>query len=172
MKYDQFGRVVASTKDICDLLYQNPMLDYSKLLVEDPRQYNEAVQKLHAGIPTLVPYASVAGIKSLEEFDQANQANWHMPEEYKNFDIALWLYAQCKTEEESDRVSHELVEYHNRNMIPLLQYLKYLVDTMRENTLVWGVGRGSSVASYILYLIGVHKINSIQYSLDIEEFLK
>jgi DNA polymerase III alpha subunit len=43
---------------------------------------------------------------------------------------------------------------------------------MRENDIVWGVGRGSSVASYTLYLIGVHKIDSIKYELDINEFLK
>ena len=32
---------------------------------------------------------------------------------------------------------------------------------MRENNIVWGVGRGSPVASYVLFLIGVHRINSI-----------
>ena len=48
----------------------------------------------------------------------------------------------------------------------------YLVDTFSENDVVWGVGRGSSVASYCLYLIGLHKIDSIKYELDIKEFLK
>jgi DNA polymerase III alpha subunit len=57
-------------------------------------------------------------------------------------------------------------------MFDLLFYLKYLVDTLRENKVVWGVGRGSSVASYVLYLIGIHKIDSIKYDLDITEFLK
>jgi DNA polymerase III alpha subunit len=50
--------------------------------------------------------------------------------------------------------------------------MKYLVDTLRKNIIVWGVGRGSSVASYILYLIGVHRIDSLYYDLDIAEFLK
>ena len=57
-------------------------------------------------------------------------------------------------------------------MIELLHFMKYLVDTLRKNNVVWGVGRGSSVASYILYLIGVHKVDSIKYNLDINEFLK
>jgi len=48
----------------------------------------------------------------------------------------------------------------------------YIVDMMRKNNLVWGVGRGSSVASYVLYLIGIHKIDSLKYNLNIEEFLK
>jgi len=57
-------------------------------------------------------------------------------------------------------------------MEDLLRYMIYLVDFMREHTIVWGVGRGSSVASYVLYLIGVHKIDSIQYGLDWREFLR
>ena len=62
--------------------------------------------------------------------------------------------------------------FQEREAFDLLRYLKYLVDTMRKNNIVWGVGRGSSVASYVLYLIGVHKINSMYYDLDIAEFLK
>jgi DNA polymerase III alpha subunit len=37
---------------------------------------------------------------------------------------------------------------------------------------VWGVGRGSSVASYVLFLIGVHRIDSMKYNLDYKEFLR
>ena len=57
-------------------------------------------------------------------------------------------------------------------MIDVLRYLKYLVDTMRKHKIVWGVGRGSSVASYCLFLIGVHRVDSVLYQLDIKEFLK
>ena len=37
--------------------------------------------------------------------------------------------------------------------------MKYLVDTMRNNNIVWGVGRGSSVGSFVLYKIGINRIN-------------
>ena len=66
----------------------------------------------------------------------------------------------------------ELLLFQERDMFDLLKYLKYLVDTMRENNIIWGVGRGSSVSSFVLYLIGIHKINSLYYDLSIEEFLK
>ena len=66
----------------------------------------------------------------------------------------------------------ELAEFEARNLFPILQLLIYIIDTMRKNNLVWGVGRGSSVASYILYLLGVHKVNSVKYNLNIKEFLK
>jgi len=76
------------------------------------------------------------------------------------------------TTKEWTRVSEEFEEYRQRNMINLLRYMVYLVDFMRENGIVWGVGRGSSVASYVLYLIGVHKIDSIKFGLDWREFLR
>lgn len=95
-----------------------------------------------------------------------------MPDEYKNFDIAQWLLDQCKNDAQRQRVGQELLLYIDRNLFPLLQYLKYLVDTLRKYNIVWGVGRGSSVSSYVLFLIGVHKIDSIYYDLDIGEFLK
>ena len=58
------------------------------------------------------------------------------------------------------------------NMILMLKTMKYIVDTLRTNNVVWGVGRGSSVASYVLHIIGVHKIDSVKYNLPIEEFFK
>jgi len=38
--------------------------------------------------------------------------------------------------------------------------------------MIWGVGRGSSVASYVLYLLDVHRIDSMFYDLDPSEFLR
>ena len=57
-------------------------------------------------------------------------------------------------------------------MLDVLKSMKYIVDTLRENGIIWGVGRGSSVASYVLFLIGVHKIDSVKYNIPIEEFFK
>ena len=108
----------------------------------------------------------------VEEFDQMQQANWHMPQEYKDMDIVKYILDECKTQAELQRCGEELLLYADRNLIDLLKYLKYFVDTMKSNKVVWGLGRGSSVASYVLYLLGVHKINSMYYDLDIHEFLK
>jgi DNA polymerase III alpha subunit len=82
------------------------------------------------------------------------------------------LYDKCTTSEQITRVTQELELFIQHNMLEVLYYCKYLVDTMRENKILWGVGRGSSVASYVLYLIGIHKIDSLRYDLDITEFLK
>ena len=94
-----------------------------------------------------------------------------MPDEYKNLDIEAFLI-EHSPKENYNRVAEEIQLFRQHNMIDLLKYLKYLVDTMRNNNIVWGVGRGSSVASYCLYIIGVHRIDSVKYQLDIREFLK
>ena len=78
----------------------------------------------------------------------------------------------CTTQEQLQRAGHELMLFQERDMFDLLRYLKYLVDVMKHNNIIWGVGRGSSVASYVLYLLQVHKIDSMFYDLDIKEFLR
>jgi DNA polymerase III alpha subunit len=105
-------------------------------------------------------------------FDQQAQARWHMPEEYKTLDIAEYILGLCSTEAELQRCGHELLLYQEKNLFNLLRYLKYLVDVMTENRVIWGVGRGSSVASYVLYKLGVHRIDSMFYELSPEEFLR
>jgi DNA polymerase III alpha subunit len=96
---------------------------------------------------------------------------WFIPKKYQDMDIKEWLIANSP-EENYERVIQEIQLFQKHNMIDVLKTMKYVVDTLRENNIVWGVGRGSSVASYVLYLIGVHKIDSIKYNLPIEEFFK
>ena len=73
---------------------------------------------------------------------------------------------------EKKRVEQEYVLFEKKKFIKVLQFLIYFIDTLRANNIVWGVGRGSSVASFCLFLIGVHKINPLQYDLNITEFLR
>ena len=98
--------------------------------------------------------------------------NWFIPKEYQDLDIENWVLGQCKDVVAYRRAEQELALYRQNNMIPVLKTMKYIVDTLRKNHVVWGVGRGSSVASYVLHVIGVHKIDSIKYNLPIEEFFK
>jgi DNA polymerase III alpha subunit len=170
MNYDKLGIAYANSNELCEMLYKNPDFDLSNIFVEDPDKYNDAVKSFYADLPVLRLYN--LGSADIEKFDSANQSVWRMPAEYQNLDIAQWVLDQCNTQEELQRVGQELLLYQERNLFPLLKQLKYIVDTWRVNNIVWGVGRGSSVASYVLYLIGVHRINSMYYDLDIEEFLR
>ena len=170
MKYDEYGRTFTTSNELCELLYKNPQLDLSLFLVEDPQDFNKSRADLHAEVPNLKGYVTLAD--SVEEFDQRFRSKWRMPDEYKELDIAEYVLGLCTVDYELQRVAQELLLYQERDLFDLLRYLKYLIDTLRKNNVVWGVGRGSSVASYVLFLLGVHKINSIYYDLSVEEFLK
>lgn len=170
MNYDKFGRAYTNTTELVSMLYQNPNLALDNFLVTDPDQYNNHVARLFVDFDILKTYQEFN--YTVDEFDTAMQNNWHMPDEYLTMDIAKWVLDQCKTDAELQRVGQELLLFQERDLFTLLCYMKYMVDTFRKNGIVWGLGRGSSVSSYVLYLIGVHKIDSIYYDLSIEEFLK
>jgi len=101
-----------------------------------------------------------------------DHTDWFIPKEYKNFDIESWVLEQCLDVDSYQRAQEELNLFAKYQMIPMLRTMKYIVDTLRANNVVWGVGRGSSVASYVLHVIGVHKIDPIKYNIPIEEFFK
>ena len=112
-----------------------------------------------------------------EDFDRIN--TYLIPKHYLDIDVEDYVrklvpngVGGTDNAEASQRVEMELIEYKARNLYPVLKVLIYIIDTMRRNNLVWGIGRGSSIASYVLFLLGVHKVNSIKYNLDIKEFLK
>jgi DNA polymerase III alpha subunit len=171
MQTDSLGIPVYSKTDILDIIYQGKINLLGNILVDiDPselEQFNSAAQE--AGEATLQSYTPLS--IDLNDFDQSLQSDWLMPDEYKRLDIEGFLINQCP-KENYQRLIEELQEYRSRNMLDLLRWLKYFVDTCRQHNVLWGVGRGSSVASYALYLIGVHKIDSLKYNLDIGEFLK
>jgi DNA polymerase III alpha subunit len=171
MKYDKYGQSYTTENELCELLYREPTLDISRFNVWDAQAYNDSVTKLWADMPKVVQYC-VPFDQSIEQFDQEQQRHWLMPVQYAQMDIAQWVLDQCRNNAELQRVGEELLLYQERSLFPLLCYMKYLVDTMRTNGVVWGVGRGSSVSSYVLYKIGVHRIDSLFYDLDPHEFLK
>ena len=139
-------------------------MNIEKTLID---QYNKTVSQLKTG-------KTLKGLEDLDvqSFDAQNQKDWYMPEKFKSIDIESYVLGLAKTSEEIDRVKEELELYKKFGLYPVLKFLIYLIDLMRTNNIVWGVGRGSSVSSYILYLIGVHKVNSILYKLDINDFLR
>lgn len=168
MEIDNFGRVIVSEKEAFESIYSGN-LHYHKLFLEENKviQFNKAINQNKDHLPIL----SVLKEEDIALFDESNQCDWFMPKNYCT-NLITDLYELCQTEEQKTRVDNELTLFIQHGMFDLLFYLKYLVDTMRQHNIVWGVGRGSSVASYVLYLIGIHKIDSLKYDLNINEFLK
>jgi DNA polymerase III alpha subunit len=172
MRTDKYGQIILDREEIFTGLYSGKLRNLDEFFTDDVDLVRQLTQSLKANydqVPSVKQY--VESNESIEIFDKTNQSDWYMPEQYKTMDIEQFLVDKCP-EQNYERVVEELELFRQHNMGDLLKYLKYLVDTMREQDIVWGVGRGSSVASYCLYLIGVHKIDSIKYNLDIREFLR
>ncbi len=182
MKTDNLGIPRFSNRDLIDMIYSGHADKCHVVLCEesdDVDKFNEAMEE--QGLSKLQKYIPLD--VDQKTFDGVCQSEWFMPQKYKEINPNKWLEAKLTEKYQTDdvrethtyeyiRVTEELIEFEKRGMYPLLQYMIYLVDFMRENDIVWGVGRGSSVASYVLYLIGVHKIDSIQFGLDWREFLR
>ena len=168
-KINEHGDVIFSEEDAIDLLYTNPDIDISKLYFNDIDKYSTSLKELGLDLPII---STAPRRPKPVEFDKANCDNWHMPEKYYQVNVLQWLLDKCQNDEEKMRVQMEYDLFEKKKFIRVLQFLIYFIDTLRENDMVWGVGRGSSVASFCLFLIGVHKINPMLYNLDITEFLR
>lgn len=168
---NNYGELIYSEDDIIDVLMQGREANTLKRVLVNSSIDIDQDLELGNGVPELIKYIEPSEL-DIAQFDVRQQANWHMPQQYKDMDIAQHILNLCETEAELQRCGEELLLYQERNLFDLLKYLKYLVDTMTKNKVIWGVGRGSSVASFVLYKLKVHRINSIFYKLDIKEFLR
>jgi DNA polymerase III alpha subunit len=168
MRYDDYNNPIFDDTDILDLIYSNRSNKLSELIVDPSVDVDllKSISEINITISSDIDYS-----KTPEEKDKDRQNTWFMPEEYKNMDIEGYLVHVCP-KENYQRLIEELEVYRKKDMLSLLKWLKYFVDTCRSNNILWGVGRGSSVSSYVLFLIGIHKIDSIKYNLDWREFLR
>lgn len=157
---DNKGNMYVEEDDIIELMLSNRQ---AKIL---PRN----VQSFKTFDSTCKTY----GIKNPFELDSStDDIAWNMPETYSVLNIRNYITSNYKlNKEQLARVDLELNEFEQRNLTDLLRFLVYFIDTVRTNNIVYGVGRGSSIASYVLYLLKVHRIDSFKYNLDIKEFLK
>jgi DNA polymerase III alpha subunit len=171
MQSDHCGRIIFEEADLVDMVMRGQSLADLNGLIVQPHIDLETAAEMLDDIPKFVDYDQLAQ-ETQAQFDHRCRRTWFMPEEYKQLDIAELVISRCTTPEQLQRCGQELMLYQERGLFDLVRYLKYLVDVMTDNHVIWGVGRGSSVASYVLYLLGVHRIDSMFYDLDVSEFLR
>jgi DNA polymerase III alpha subunit len=173
MMTNRFGEMILDESDLCDLVMQGQDLTQMRgVTINTEVDLSRLISHIQdSGSLSTWTFPENRGISVLE-FDQECQKRWFMPEQYQNTDIAQHVLDLCTTQEQLQRVGEELLLFQELGLFDLLRYLRYLVAVMRENRIIWGVGRGSSVASYVLYLLGIHRIDSMFYDLDPREFLR
>lgn len=135
----------------------------------------------------LVPENKRIGVK--EKVNTNFDTAWNIPDKYKTLDLEEYILDLFDSEmsvrgwvlddkqhdveakKRIERVAMEINLFKNNELYDLLRTIIYIINTLREKDVVWGVGRGSSVSSYILYLIGVHDVDSVEFELDISDFI-
>ena len=164
---DKFNRFISTEETGIDALYLGKSIDDLEFdNSEDIQLYNKFCNEFDINL---------LKITTDSDYDRIN--TYIIPEHYRNLDVRDYVGKLVQTSGDSAeavkaRVEMELTEFEARKLFPVLRIMIYIIETMRKNNLVWGIGRGSSVASYVLYLIGVHRINSLYYNLDVGEFLR
>lgn len=164
MNFLEDGNVDYSPKDVMYFIKNN--IDISNIYMSSENYTNE-----------FNDFLKIMGWKTSFDFSkkiinhEKNQQTWFYPEEYKDINIKEYVLSLCDNDIQKNRVLFEMDIFEKNKLEKMLIFITYLVNFMRENNIVWGVGRGSSVCSYVLFLIGIHKIDSIKYNLDFTEFL-
>lgn len=112
------------------------------------------------------------------------EAEWNIPDEYKQLDVLSYArekldalnelesYSESEYLDRLERLVIEYKEFKRLKLLPLLRTLIYVINTFERDGVVWGPGRGSSVSSYLLFVIGVHDVDSVFFELEISDFMK
>jgi DNA polymerase III alpha subunit len=160
------GTVILSADGAVEALYAGSDLDGCLIVPsEDVALYQQSSKLLDMDLHTLLT-------EPQQLTQQAWFDHWHTPESYASTDVLAYCLAKCSTEAQRERVRMEMQLFEAREMMPVLRHLIYMVNDLRKRGIVWGVGRGSSVSSYMLYLIGINRIDPMRFGLDVREFLK
>lgn len=161
------GTVICTNSALVEILYSGSDLN---LAVSEPDTDIELYNHADKLLDTNYGEIQTADDKLFENIRWFEY--WTTPEPYASMDILEYIYNRCTSADEIIRVQEEMTLFEERDMLPVLRHLVYLTDFWRERNIFWGVGRGSSVGSFILFLIGINRINPLEFDIDIEEFLK
>lgn len=171
LRYD--GTNIICPEDVADVLLRG--VQPTSLRVT---HLNEDVQAFNANVPEL------DRIRVSEEEPVQLNFSWNLPEKYKTLILAEEVgrvldarseelygkYTSKQWDEMLTRITDELHEIETRGMTDFFRTVIYILDVFREKGVVWGVGRGSSCACYILFLFNLHSVDPIIYDIPPDEF--
>jgi DNA polymerase III alpha subunit len=105
--------------------------------------------------------------------------SWNLPDSYKYLDVDEYLIGLIEKVEQDALYEQRLARFEleinlfsTLNLYPVLRTLIYVLDEFKRQNVVWGVGRGSSCSSYLLYLLGLHDVDPVLYDIAITDFIR
>ena len=96
--------MVFNQNDVTDLLMQGRELDsFNGMLVDDTVDIEKIVRFVEHFPNTFIPYRCLPDSTSIPNWDYEKQQTWHMPQSYKDMDIAEYVLGLCKSDAEIQR---------------------------------------------------------------------
>jgi len=147
------------------------------------QQYNDIryVDNITKEVIEYNRFVSPAQLLTIKDTCNPLSLDWNLPEEYSNLNVVDWVltkheefakdFSLLETTNRENRLITELKKYKKLSLFPVLRAVIYIINTLNTHNIVWGIGRGSSTASYVLFVIGTHDVDSYLYDLDITDFL-
>jgi len=174
-------RVVLDTGEVINLLDRlldqaiaGESLTHLKVWARTPEEIHEINQyNQFMGEPTVSFWEP-----SDPEKPPESSYTWQIPAAYRDLDVEEYVIEKFASRDlvdkhkYVDRLAEELDEFERRGMFDFLRTLIYVYDRFVAEKVVWGVGRGSSCACLILFLIGINRVDPVKYNIPLKEFLK
>lgn len=177
MIYNDYGHQVYQEPDLIGLLISGDLID--DCMCEDSPDILQFIKTSEdSGLPSTISIYTKPSMP-VSEYHKLLTENYQIPEDYKLLDLVKYIFDLV--EEKSfdydielvyQRIEEELALFYEYDLENYLRSIIFIIDSFKENNIIHGCGRGSSVASFILYLIGVHYIDPIKYDINISEFLR
>lgn len=161
LRFDDNGLAHLSDQGIIELAYQNKITDAVF-------EWQDLNSKQH--FMEVCKYLDVWPLP--DQTIDITKRTWFTPQDYQDIDLDQYVLSRCKNDQQKQRAQQELTIINDLNVGHIFKHLIYLVNLWRSRNLVWGIGRGSSVSCFVLYVIGLNKINPLDYDLDYKEFFK
>lgn len=106
--------------------------------------------------------------------------DWTFDQRYKSLDVSKYVHRlheqlmgkEANYSERVMRLDHELQLFADRGLFDVIRAIIFTINRLTLADAVWGIGRGSSVSSYVLFVIGAHDVDSHEYDIPVEDFLR
>lgn len=164
--FDENGNAFLSGDAIANMLYNDKNIFAGNFYVDTSDGEMEKFNLYSDEKVKLAPSEKIDNNKRRDE--------WFMPDFYKTLNLQELFDIMSKELPDiyKVRVKYELSLYQEKGYDNFLRYCVYLSTLVNQKKIVVGCGRGSSCASYLLFLLGLHMVDSVKYDIDVREFLK
>jgi DNA polymerase III alpha subunit len=179
MNVNEYGQVAFGTEEIIQKIYSQEWQTVLGFMesIDEVAKWNEHCARFELQPVEIINKPE----QDLIQYHQQRNFQWKMPKQYMDFDPIKFFGTELErrslnTQEYVNYLVGE-IEAWGKVMSPqssllLWKFLNYLMAVCKEKDIVTGVGRGSSVSSLTLYLLGVHAVDPVKYKLNYEEFLR